>query len=556
MTNDIPPPGATRAPRLSLRTFVSRRIGLCVLPPLLLMVGIAVYHVRFLHREYERDALDRTRTVATAVDHHLAAQIDTLQVLAESPLLDDPSRFADFYRQAQSYHATMGGHVILADLSTRMLLNTRTPFGTALSKLPQPKGHAAVPAVLATGQPAVGDTFFGPLAGEELFAVVVPVVRHAQTQYLLLSVIETRHLQQHLDEVSLPAGWGLSVRDGKGEILTQRGARDEGSLAGTEPPRHFSTRSLKSHWSVVLEISRDVYHAPMNAAALSLATAILVATLLSVMVGRKSARQLAAAVAELAEADPSAASSLRIKEIETVRRRLEQSAIKLRENEARYRELFKANPHPMWVYDLETLAFLAVNNAAVAAYGYSRAEFLAMTIRDIRPGEQLPALDDSVHRDAGPMRRVGVWTHRWKDGTLRQVEIVTHDLDFDGRPARLVLANDATERLAAEEAICRLNAELEQKVEERTRDLEETATELEATNESLRAEVEERLRIEESLLAATVKLEAKNAELERINRLFVGRELRMRELKERLVALQGIPSAETESHDTGNREGT
>lgn len=229
----------------------------------------------------------------------------------------------------------------------------------------------------------------------------------------------------------------------------------------------------------------------------------------------------------------------------------QRSLAQLKASEARYRELFEGNPHPMWVFDLETLAFLAVNDAAVAAYGYSRAEFLAMTIRDIRPREELPALYDVIHRDGGPVRRVGVWTHRWKDGTLRQVEIVTHDLDFDGRPARLVLASDVTARLAAEGEIRKLNAELEVRVEERTRELEESATELEAANETLQEEIEERLRIEESLLAATAELETKNAELERINRLFVGRELRMRELKERLAAVQGTPP-----RDAGNREGT
>src|SRR5512143_2917124 len=59
---------------------------------------------------------------------------------------------------------------------------------------------------------------------------------------------------------------------------------------------------------------------------------------------------------------------------------------------ATYRELFEANPHPMWVYDLETLAFLAVNDAAIRHYGYSRAGFLSMRITDIRPDEELPKL--------------------------------------------------------------------------------------------------------------------------------------------------------------------
>src|SRR5687768_17954196 len=65
---------------------------------------------------------------------------------------------------------------------------------------------------------------------------------------------------------------------------------------------------------------------------------------------------------------------------------------RLRENEEEYRLLFDDNPHPMWVFDVETLAFLAVNDAATKLYGYSNAEFMRMTIKDIRPPEEIAAL--------------------------------------------------------------------------------------------------------------------------------------------------------------------
>ena len=118
----------------------------------------------------------------------------------------------------------------------------------------------------------------------------------------------------------------------------------------------------------------------------------------------------------------------------------------LRESEVRYRELFDANPHPMWVYDLESLRFLAVNAAAVAHYGYSREEFLAMTIRDIRPPEDIPALIASVGAAVQGIEEAGVWRHRRRDGTLMAVEISSHQLEFDGRHAKVVLAHDVTER--------------------------------------------------------------------------------------------------------------
>jgi two-component system sensor histidine kinase/response regulator len=122
----------------------------------------------------------------------------------------------------------------------------------------------------------------------------------------------------------------------------------------------------------------------------------------------------------------------------------------LRESEERYRLLFESNPQPMWVYDLETLAFLAVNESAVHNYGYSREEFLAMTIKDIRPAEDIPALYDSLARSSQAVGRTGIWRHLKKDGTIFEAEITSHLLVFNGRQAELILAHDITERRRAE----------------------------------------------------------------------------------------------------------
>ncbi len=125
----------------------------------------------------------------------------------------------------------------------------------------------------------------------------------------------------------------------------------------------------------------------------------------------------------------------------------------LRENEERFRLMFASNPQPMWVYDLETLRFLEVNDAAIAHYGYSRKEFLSKTITDIRPDEDLPRLKDNLSRSRPEIQRSGHWRHRCKDGRIIDVEIVSHRLDFAGRPAAIVVAQDITERTRAEEAL-------------------------------------------------------------------------------------------------------
>jgi PAS domain S-box-containing protein len=125
----------------------------------------------------------------------------------------------------------------------------------------------------------------------------------------------------------------------------------------------------------------------------------------------------------------------------------------LQESEERYKLLFESNPQPMWVFDQETFRFLAVNEAAVRSYGYSREEFLSMTIKDIRPAEDVPALLENVAQAARGLDQAGAWRHRKKDGTVLEVEITSHDIIFDGREAGLVLAADVTERRRLEEQI-------------------------------------------------------------------------------------------------------
>jgi PAS domain S-box-containing protein len=135
------------------------------------------------------------------------------------------------------------------------------------------------------------------------------------------------------------------------------------------------------------------------------------------------------------------------------------------EREQRYRELFEANPNVMWIFDTETLRFLAVNSAAVRRYGYSQEEFLAMKITDIRPEEDAEELVDEVHRNDARKHRpnddeVRIWRHVTKSGQVVLVEITRHPIHFEGRAARLIMVNDATERLLSESRMRRRHEKL------------------------------------------------------------------------------------------------
>lgn len=157
----------------------------------------------------------------------------------------------------------------------------------------------------------------------------------------------------------------------------------------------------------------------------------------------------------------------------------------LRKSHANYKLLFDSHPAPMWVYDMETLNFMEINDAAIIRYGYTRDEFLGLNLRDIRPAEDYEKLLENVRNSKESYSFSGEWRHIDKAGIVFDVEIISHALVFNQRESRLVMAVDITDKKRYREKLHELNLELEKKVKERTIQLETIVHDLEAFSYSV-----------------------------------------------------------------------
>jgi PAS domain S-box-containing protein len=213
-------------------------------------------------------------------------------------------------------------------------------------------------------------------------------------------------------------------------------------------------------FAAIVAPARSVVHGMILVTLILVTTAALLGTAMAVRITAPLSEITKAAATLAAGGDTRPLTTTRRDEIGQLSRAFNRMAADvkatgnaLRDSEASYRRLFASNPHPMWVYDVETLEIIDVNEMATAHYGYTRDEFLAMTIMQIRPEADLPALLDNVRQSAPKPGASGVWRHRKKDGTTIDVEVSSHAFLLGQRQARVVLALDVTDRLRAQGAL-------------------------------------------------------------------------------------------------------
>lgn len=307
-----------------LSSYLLRLAWLSALPLVLALALLSIDALRRVHQERQLELQTQASRAATAVEALLQRRIEGLQGLLALASADvhAPS-LAVWYRHAQAYDQTFDSPVLLAYPNRRMLLHSRKRLGESLPLAPIPAGRNALQEAVTSGQPAVGDVVQGPILGQSIVAIVVPML-DPKPDLVWLSVIATDQFAPLLRSLHLPAGWQAALVDGTGRVMAQtesQSSRPDSAI------RHALPISPTS-WKLVIQVDYWTFHAPQ----LQLAGVLLITLLLtlgtSVHLARHYSGLLNAARHRLryrvdTDGSDSAKPPIRITEVEQARAELE-----------------------------------------------------------------------------------------------------------------------------------------------------------------------------------------------------------------------------------------
>jgi PAS domain S-box-containing protein len=466
--NHIPGNPAEKQSRVPLATVIKRIIWLCILPLFLFAACLAIYDVGVIHRQQTEQAASLAENLVLATDNALNSRIKALSMLAMSPLVNDLSRWHDLYREAQGFYQSFGTHVVISNGGTpvQLLLNTRVPFGTPLPVVEKPNGRLAGPIAMRTGKPAVSDLFAGPVAHKLLLGIAVPVLRQGTAKYAIVTTIDQHFFQKLMDQVALPSGWSMVLKDAQGAKIARR---PRGPIK--DPAASFVANSHVSHWTVIVAIPYNAYWRPLASVAVALGAILIGVTLAGFLGGKWAGRRLGRSVASLTQTPPPGTPPPDILEIAAARHLLDDEAQRratvettLRESEAALQEkvleygaMFERSAVGKAQADPLTGRFLKVNQAFADMTGYVPAELRQMTFAEItHPDDRGGGAMGGVPARAGGADKWQI-EKRYvkKDGSVIWVNVSGNLIHFDdGRPARTIaVIQDVTERKLAEAAL-------------------------------------------------------------------------------------------------------
>ncbi len=485
--------------RLRAAVGIRARLAILVFVALAPMVGLVTSHFVNERARARVSAEQRTAEVARLVAQRADEFVARMRVILEASAMQVRRR-----RSELAFNDSVLAELTSRTLAPSSLLNVIDAEGNLLgSSYRKPdrttsnvgRGRRYIEEVTRTHRFAVGEPVLSLIDTTRWIAsFAIPLLdRKGTLEGIMLSTIRLDSLGPMLDPGTLPErsvatvidrggrivyrslesarfiGHDMSEAPGSAEILgVKSGVRVAVSaLDGLE--RVVAWQRLKSApWTVTVGIPIDAMMIAeiheLRRDVLVLVAAIVLALLAAALIAERIVRPiqtLTTDAASIAGGDLSHRSlvgtggelGVLARQFNAMAETLESQTRTLRDNEERYRELFELSPLPTWLFDEETLRFIAVNDAMARAYGWSRAELLAMSSTQIRPSEEVDAYVSLLHGSDKPTFSQQRVRHLARDGTLLDVEVSSAPTLISGRRAWLVVANDLTQRERTEAAL-------------------------------------------------------------------------------------------------------